>query len=375
MNGVFAVHKPSGITSAKCIDALQKKFTESNVFAKDLQEMKDKIRADLSTDKKWTEKKINNRIAKTRVKIGHGGTLDPLASGVLVVGVGAGTKKLQYYLAECQKSYETKALLGISTTTGDSEGEIITQNKVDHITPELVNSTVEKFIGDIKQTPPIFSALKVNGKPLYEYARKGLPLPTNIKVREVKVNDIKVIEEDSLKTDHEFDKLKSELDENGVPKEHGLMNNPTLNDSPLYFSQQYLEKAEKEGLPKEVGKPKVLDDDEELPEKLPMIHFVSDVSSGTYIRSLISDIGRAMESSAYMVELIRTKQSEWELNKNVFKLEDFDKDEKIWGKVLKKVFDKGGANIDNLEKEFEEVEQEEESVAIPQKRSIDEVEK
>ena len=69
----------------------------------------------------------------------------------------------------------------------------------------------------------------------------------------------------------------------------------------------------------------MLADDESLPEKLPMIHFISDVSSGTYIRSLISDIGRAMESSAYMVELIRTKQSEWELGKNVFKFEDFEK--------------------------------------------------
>ncbi|KAG8202634.1 ERF4 [Candida africana] len=349
-------------------------------------QMKDKIRSDLSRDRKWKPQKIEKKIASTKVKIGHGGTLDPLASGILVVGVGLGTKKLQYYLAECQKTYETKALLGISTTTGDSEGEIVSKNKIDHITLELIDSTVEKFIGDIKQTPPIFSALKVNGKPLYEYARKGLPLPTNIKVRDVTVNNITVIKEDSLKTDHEFTKLESELDENGVPKEHGLKDNPTLNDSPLFFSKQYLEKAEKEGLPKETGKPKLLADDESLPEKLPMIHFISDVSSGTYIRSLISDIGRAMESSAYMVELIRTKQSEWELGKNVFKFEDFEKDERIWGPVLKKVFEKGGAEIQDLDKEFEEMAKTVESLVtketkestsetIPQKRSIDEVEK
>lgn len=386
MNGVFAVYKPSGITSAKFIETIQNKFTKSEVFAKDLQEMKDKIRSNLSRDRKWKPQKIEKKIASTKVKIGHGGTLDPLASGILVVGVGLGTKKLQYYLAECQKTYETKALLGISTTTGDSEGEIVSKNKIDHITLELIDSTVEKFIGDIKQTPPIFSALKVNGKPLYEYARKGLPLPTNIKVRDVTVNNITVIKEDSLKTDHEFTKLESELDENGVPKEHGLKDNPTLNDSPLFFSKQYLERAEKEGLPKETGKPKLLADDESLPEKLPMIHFISDVSSGTYIRSLISDIGRAMESSAYMVELIRTKQSEWELGKNVFKFEDFEKDERIWGPVLKKVFEKGGAEIQDLDKEFEEMAKTVESLVtketkesasetIPQKRSIDEVEK
>ncbi|KAG5418618.1 PUS4 [Candida metapsilosis] len=382
MNGVFAVYKPSGISSAKCIGELQELFTKSKTFAPDLKAMKEKVFSDLSRDKKW-KSRAQKRADATKIKIGHGGTLDPMASGVLVVGVGLGTKKLQYYLAECQKTYETKALLGISTTTGDAEGEIVTKTKIDHITPELVKSSVKKFVGDIKQTPPIFSALKVDGKPLYEYARKGLPLPTQIKVRDVRVNSIKVVEEDLLSRDHEFDKLESELDENGVPKEHGLMNNPTLNDSPLYYSKEYLETHEGE----EEVKPKLLADDEQLPEKLPMIHFISDVSSGTYIRSLISDIGRAMESSAYMVELIRVKQSEWQLNKNVFKMEDFEKNEDVWGPVLKKVLDQGGENID-LAAEFAAVDtqadniedsevKEESKDDIPrgEKRTIDEVEK
>ena len=96
------------------------------------------------------------------MKIGHGGTLDPLASGILVVGVGLGTKNYNTILLSVKRHMRTKALLGISTTTGDSE-EIVSKNKIDHITLELIDSTVEKFIGDIKQTPPIFSALKVNG--------------------------------------------------------------------------------------------------------------------------------------------------------------------------------------------------------------------
>ena len=382
MNGVFAVYKPSGISSAKCIGELQELFTKSKTFAPDLKAMKEKVFSDLSRDKKW-KSRAQKRADATKIKIGHGGTLDPMASGVLVVGVGLGTKKLQYYLAECQKTYETKALLGISTTTGDAEGEIVTKTKIDHITPELVKLSVKKFVGDIKQTPPIFSALKVDGKPLYEYARKGLPLPTQIKVRDVRVNSIKVVEEDLLSRDHEFDKLESELDENGVPKEHGLMDNPTLNDSPLYYSKEYLDSHEGE----EELKPKLLADDEQLPEKLPMIHFISDVSSGTYIRSLISDIGRAMESSAYMVELIRVKQSEWQLSKNVFKMEDFEKKEDVWGPILKKVLDQGGENID-LAAEFAAVDTQAEHIEdsevkeeskddIPrgEKRTIDEVEK
>lgn len=353
MNGVFAIEKPSGITSSKFIGDIQAIFTKSEVFQNDLAEAKNKVIQQLSTDKKWTKERINKKARQLKVKIGHGGTLDPLASGVLVVGVGSGTKKLQYYLSECNKTYETKALLGMSTTTGDSEGEIMTQNKISHINKEMVNNTAKKFIGNLKQTPPIFSALKMNGKPLYDYAREGLPLPMPIKLRNVKVSDIRVYEEDSLSLNHNFEKLKSELDEDGNPKEHILAKNPTLNDSPLYFSEEYLKLAKEEGLPEEVGKPRLLEEGESLPEKLPLIHFTADVSSGTYIRSLVSDYGRALESSAYMVELIRVKQSNWELGKNVFKIEDFtQKDPRIWGPVLKKVLDNGyEVNVGN---EFEE---------------------
>lgn len=339
MNGVFAIEKPKGITSSKFIGKLQEIFSNSGAFSSDLQTMKDTMIKNLSTDKTWSKDRINKRASKLKIKIGHGGTLDPLASGVLVIGIGSGTKKLQYYLGECNKSYETKALLGLSTTTGDSEGEILTKNDVSHITTDLVKQSVPKFIGDLKQTPPIFSALKMNGKPLYDYAREGKPLPAPIKTREVKVADIKIHEDDLLTEEHEFIALKLELDEDGNPKEHLLSKNPTLNDSPLYFSQQYLQKCEDQNLPKEVGKPKLTED---LPEKLPLIHLTCDVSSGTYIRSLISDIGRSLQSSAYMVELTRVKQSDWEMNKNVFKLTDFtEKDERIWGVVLKEVLDKG----------------------------------
>ncbi|CAI5759981.1 unnamed protein product [Candida verbasci] len=283
MNGIFAVNKPSGITSAKFIDELQSIFTNSSAFANDLKLMKEKIEYDMSRDKKISKKRMQQKIRNCKVKIGHGGTLDPLASGVLVIGIGSGTKKLQHYLTGCEKTYETKALLGISTTTGDSEGEIIYKTKIDHINDELVEKTVLKFMGKIKQTPPIFSALKVNGKPLYEYARQGLPLPTEgIKVREVTINDIKIL--DPITLNHDFKKLESIIDEEtGLPKEHGLINNPTLNDSPLYLNEEY--KDEK------IEKPKITED---LPDKLPLIHLKSDVSSGTYIRSLISDIEKLM---------------------------------------------------------------------------------
>lgn len=351
MNGIFAIEKPSGITSSKFIGDLQHIFTKSQVFLQDLNDMKNNTSKNLSTDKKWTKERIEKKVRNVKIKIGHGGTLDPLANGVLVIGVGNGTKKLQYYLGECDKTYETKALLGISTTTGDSEGEIITKNKIDHITKEMINDTAQKFVGDLKQTPPIFSALKMNGKPLYDYAREGKPLPMPIKHRDVKVHGIVVEDKDSLSKEHDFEKLESKLDENGNPKEHELANNPTLNDSPLFFSNQYLEKAKAENLPTNVNKAAVIESEDEHPKKLPLIHFVADVSSGTYIRSLVSDIGRALESSAYMVELKRSKQSDWVLGENVFKMEDFtERDERVWGVALKEVLDKGSKV--NLEEVF-----------------------
>ncbi|WEJ96231.1 pseudouridine synthase pus4 [Yamadazyma tenuis] len=346
MHGIFAIDKPSGISSSRCISDLQHIFTNSAIFQDDLNEMKDNAIKNLSTDKSWSKERINKKVSKIKIKIGHGGTLDPLASGVLVVGLGSGTKRLQHYLGECNKVYETKALLGISTTTGDSEGEILTRNQVDHITADTVKQSVQRFIGDIKQTPPIFSALKMNGKPLYDYAREGKPLPFPIKTRDVKVPNIFIHPDHLLSREHGFEPIKSQLDDNGEPKENALFNNPTLNDSPLYFSSQYLQKCEDEGLPKTVGPPRLT---KEPQDRLPMVHLTCDVSSGTYIRSLISDIGRAMESSAYMVELIRVEQSEWKLGKNTFKFEDFHQPESVWAPVLKRVLEEGDkVNVSEL---------------------------
>lgn len=357
MNGVFAVEKPLGVTSAQFISKIQHIFTKSLAFQADLVDARNKRFADLKTSQGWSQDKIQKKVKQLKVKIGHGGTLDPMALGVLIIGVGNGTKKLQPYLTQCTKVYKTKALLGISTTTGDAEGEIITKNPIDHITKEMVMDTPQKFIGNLKQTPPIFSALKVKGKPLYEYAREGIPLPVDlIKVRDVKVNSMEVNEASVLSTDHDFVKLESQLDENGVPKEHGLINNPTLNDAPLYFSEEFMAT---QGDDFTMPHPKPLEEDT-LPEKLPMIEFTSSVSSGTYIRSLISDFGKALDSLAYMVELIRAQQGEWELGKNTFTINDFEGDVKVWGPVLKQVLDSepGSVNVpEELAKQAKVVEQ------------------
>ena len=104
---------------------------------------------------------------------GHTGTLDPLATGVLPLCLGAATKFSQLQL-DADKTYEAVLLLGQKTSTADAEGEVIETRPVPLITPELLLAMTERFTGPLAQVPPMYSALKKDGKALYEYARKGI---------------------------------------------------------------------------------------------------------------------------------------------------------------------------------------------------------
>ncbi|OJF95221.1 tRNA pseudouridine(55) synthase TruB [Alkalibacterium sp. 20] len=107
-------------------------------------------------------------------KIGHSGTLDPDVDGVLPVAIGKATKVIEY-MVDSKKIYTGEITLGFSTTTEDSSGEIVEKKPVDmNIDEDDIDKTLSEFIGVITQTPPMYSAVKVNGKRLYEYARKGL---------------------------------------------------------------------------------------------------------------------------------------------------------------------------------------------------------
>lgn len=105
-------------------------------------------------------------------KAGHTGTLDPLATGVLPLCFGAATKFSQLHL-DADKSYEAVASLGIETSTGDAEGEVVATQPVD-FSPEQLQAVQERFSGPITQIPPMYSALKKDGKALYDYARAGI---------------------------------------------------------------------------------------------------------------------------------------------------------------------------------------------------------
>ncbi len=126
-------------------------------------------------------------------KAGHTGTLDPMASGLLPICIGEATK-FSHRLLEANKTYIATIQLGVTTTTGDQEGEVVNQKDV-VLKPNQLEETLQKFTGDITQIPPMFSALKFEGKPLYEYARQGIEIER--KSRQVTIYDItlKKIEE------------------------------------------------------------------------------------------------------------------------------------------------------------------------------------
>ncbi|MEY1896729.1 tRNA pseudouridine(55) synthase TruB [Streptococcus pyogenes] len=106
-------------------------------------------------------------------KIGHGGTLDPDVVGVLPIAVGKATRVIEY-MTEAGKVYEGQVTLGYSTTTEDASGEVVARSSLPAVlTEELVDQTMTTFLGKITQTPPMYSAVKVNGRKLYEYARAG----------------------------------------------------------------------------------------------------------------------------------------------------------------------------------------------------------
>lgn len=181
-------------------------------------------------------------------KVGHTGTLDPMATGVLVVCVGQGLKLVEL-LTNHDKEYIAKIRLGIETDTLDITGKVLKEEKVRDYSKEEVEHVLSKFVGKIKQTVPKYAAIKVNGKKLYEYARNGEEV--ELPVRDIEIYDLKLVS--------------------------------NIKNNEFYIKCH--------------------------------------VSKGTYIRSLVRDIGIALGTCATMVELERTKLGEFSLE-NTYTLDD-----------------------------------------------------
>lgn len=131
-------------------------------------------------------------------KAGHTGSLDPLASGLLPICLGEATK-LSGFLLNADKGYRFTCRLGVTTTTGDAEGEVVAVRPVGPLSRESMEAALRRFVGTIRQIPPMYSALKHNGQPLYKLARKGMEVERAL--REVTVHELRLLRLD----DEEFE--------------------------------------------------------------------------------------------------------------------------------------------------------------------------
>ena len=136
-----------------------------------------------------SNKEIANKEKLSFIKIGHAGTLDPLATGLLIVCTGKQTKNIESYQAQ-EKEYTGTFYIGATTPCYDLEKEIDAHYPINHITDELIVETTKQFTGTIQQTPPLFSAIKIDGKRAYDIARAGGT--AEIKAKEITISEFEI---------------------------------------------------------------------------------------------------------------------------------------------------------------------------------------
>ena len=295
-----------------------------------------------------------------------------MATGVLVMGVGNGTKRLQEFLA-CTKSYETTILFGAATDTYDVLGKVLRRAGYRQITKERVEKALDKFKGKIMQRPPIYSALRVQGKRLYEYAREGKKVPKEIEERPVEVKELDIVEWMEGGS-HKFHLPQEEAEDEAkdlakevlrlgeaaaksvdVPRDQSsadvIANMNTKRKRPLDDSDSEVPRKKLEPdhdqniLPLISGglqRPscRLEDSSYDISSKQnpsvsagdpPAVKLRMTVTSGFYVRSLSHDLGEVLGSLACMCALVRTRQGDFELGKNVLEYEDLAKGEDVWG--------------------------------------------
>lgn len=370
------MRKPGGISSADVIRDLQRHFVPSQFW---------KPYLDREREARQNESRSRyNRRGKGRkhieVKLGHGGTLDPMATGVLIIGAGKGTKELPNFLG-CTKTYETVVLFGRATDTYDRLGKIVSGAPYEHITREKVEGVLNAFRGKIMQRPSIYSALKMKGKKLYEYAREGVDPPYEIEKRPVEVSDLRILEwyapdqhNYSWPTDEAGSAEKravSMVNQAGTPpppkNEEKKEDSNTSSDDQSSLKRKDGDQEEgqdkrstkrtktgnddaavpsSEGKPTESSaektgqeSPAPADDGQENQTNEsppPAVKISLTVSSGFYVRSFAHDLGLALNSNAIMSELVRTRQGDFTLEPDrIVEYQDFEAGEDVWGPKLR----------------------------------------
>ncbi|KAI4119129.1 MAG: hypothetical protein LQ345_000916 [Seirophora villosa] len=367
---ITAINKPKSISSAQVLRDIQQAFNPSKLFAPWLHSERTRISREREHQR---QRRKHKRI---EVKVGHGGTLDPMATGVLIVGVGKGTKHLQTFLG-CTKTYEATVLFGAATDTYDVLGKVLKTAPYSHVTCKAVEEALKTFLGSINQRPPLYSALRMDGKRLYEYAREGKNIPREIQERPVRTESLEIREwlpggshQYAWPSDEADDEQKYAAvnvmrlgEARGKAKE--LLQSPDLpsntnsshgakrrrdsdpEEDALISTRSAAKRHEMSSVPLVSGtlhQTLQIHTDEndqtgckqggtretELKDTPPAARLTMTVTSGFYVRSLCHDLGQAVGSLGIMSELVRTRQGDFEIGQNVLEYEDLGKGEDIW---------------------------------------------
>lgn len=285
---------------------------------------------------------------------------------MLVAGVGSGTKALGGFLGECRKTYEATVLFGCATDTYDNTGKVIGRAPSAHVTREGVAAALQAFKGAIMQKPPVYSAIKFDGKKAYEIMREG-GQPPEMKERPVTVFELELVEWmepgthmwrypteelDAAREDKDAvleastsevankqasltagEKRKREgdgvEDDDAAGKKVKTSAEPEPVDTAV---EQKVESGEQDSTAEKAAAPATKEDGSAAPAALIRMN----VSSGFYVRTLCHDLGAAVNSLGCMTYLVRTQQADFELGKNVLEYDDLQKGEEVWGPQVKR---------------------------------------
>lgn len=321
-----------------------------------------------------------------------------MATGVLIMGVGKGTKQLQGFL-ECTKTYEATLLFGAATDTYDVLGKVLKKADYAQVTRESVEKALDQFRGKIMQRPPLYSALRMEGKRLYEYAREGKEVPKEIEKRPVEVKELEIVEwleggsheykwpqegaEEEVKDLAEkVDKVVAASENEGIrpvvlgakrkrSDEGDKDDGPVLSKKPTVAEAVKPETLMSGGLqsPDEIRSehqenkiPSAGTDHAAATQRSstsdqgpPAVKLRMTVTSGFYVRSLSHDLGEAVGSLACMSELVRTRQECFVLGKNVLEYDVLEKGEEAWGPQVEQLLNEWrerGGNFSVAEKHY-----------------------
>lgn len=257
---------------------------------------------------------LSRRLGVKKLKVGHAGTLDPMASGVMIICTGKATKQIDQLQAGT-KEYIATLRLGCTTPSFDAEHPIDQTYPTSHITREKVMEALSRFKGSIWQVPPVYSACKVEGRRAFDYVRQGEEVELKAKelvIDEIELLDLHLPEQGILSTlapevalmaregvdIKDFSRRKQRVEDLGIiPRkqaEAGEAQNPETAD------QQPVSKA--------------VADAEVNPDTLSYMTIRVVCSKGTYIRALARDIGEALQSGAYLIGLRRTRVGQYHVD-------------------------------------------------------------